>query len=295
MNTKDLECRLAQAQLARYVAGEELAAELVADLEAHIAECADCHAAVEARRRILGQRLFRGEGFASQAPAESSVAPVVEPYAVVEMPAQPSERKSRLPAWMEGVLPVGSGMASGGVARKWRPLALSLLLSGVLIAMTAMAKNPNALFGERVAPTPGKGTAAAPPVGAQDRASTPPTSRSNDRPATHPSQGPNEANPSTATVAPGAASGGSTIGSPPPNRTDPSLPANQARADEAHRSAANARPATERVGAPPRQGRQARPTSASGPVPNPARRRTRAQDEVGSIRVYDSEGNLIRP
>lgn len=293
MNTKDLECRLAQAQLARYVAGEELAAELVADLEAHLAECAECHAAVEARRNVLAQRLFRGEAFASQPQSDSPSGDRIEPYAAVEMVARLHRRGGWLQSWVEVLSQAGSRTASAGSARKWRPLALSLLLSGLLIAMTAMAKNPNSLFGERVAPTT--------PIAERNSAG----SLSDGRPMPMASRSSSASEGSAITFVPNAenptSSGGSSSLATAPSsaesensQTRVSAP-REVEADSGDRPTLATGKRPKEGNAPPSLDPAARPNSPPSPARNTARPRVGARTDVGSIRVYDSNGNPIRP
>jgi hypothetical protein len=293
MNTKDLECRLAQAQLARYVSGEDLAAELVADLEAHLAECAECHAAVEARRSVLAQRLFRRETSATQVQTGSRPEDPTEPYAAVEMVSEPRRRGGWLQSLVEVLFQPSSPTASGGSARKWRPLALSLLLSGLLIAMTAMAKNPNSLFGERVAPTAAIGEQS--PAGSSSDGRLMPmasgSSSATEGPPTSSAPNPDNDAPSGRNSPPADAPSGD---EPTKAETGAGLP-REAEAGSGNRPTSATGTRTKEANAPPSPHPTTRPSSVPSPARNTVRPRVGARPDVGSIRVYDSNGNPIRP
>jgi hypothetical protein len=267
-----------------------LAAELVADLEAHLAECAECHAAVEARRNILAQRLFRGEAFAAQAPIESRPEGPIEPRAAVQMVAEPRRRAGWLQSWGEVLFRAGSGTVTGGSTRKWRPLALSLLLSGLLIAMTAMAKNPNSLFGERVA-NPA-------PIGEQSPAGSSPDV--GPMPMAAPSSSATEGSPTTSIANPDqpTPSGRSPSSAAATANHEPVTPETRAAVPREAEAGSGDRPTlatgtrSKEVDAPHST---TRPSSSPSPARNTVRPRPGARPDVGSIRVYDSEGNPIRP
>ncbi|MBS1704366.1 MAG: zf-HC2 domain-containing protein [Armatimonadetes bacterium] len=53
MDLLNIECQLTQAQMARYLAGENLPADTVKQLERHLAECANCRDAAEAKKQDL--------------------------------------------------------------------------------------------------------------------------------------------------------------------------------------------------------------------------------------------------
>jgi hypothetical protein len=53
MQVQNVECRLAQAQIARYLAGENLPDDTIQELERHLARCAGCREALAVRRQAL--------------------------------------------------------------------------------------------------------------------------------------------------------------------------------------------------------------------------------------------------
>lgn len=108
---EDFACQLAGNQLARYLAGERLSPEAVAQLESHVASCARCRERVLNRREEVRQ-------------------------AVDETPPDPPGVKSPRPSWKL----VGSA----------KPVVLSGCLALVLVAMSYVGRNPSALFGDRV-------------------------------------------------------------------------------------------------------------------------------------------------
>lgn len=113
---KTLECQLAQAQLGRYVAGHRLSEEVLEQLELHISNCADCKAAVQARRDNLNK------------PAPPTTAVVK-----VAVDEQEDDPPSSSPSY-------------------FKPVILSALLAGVLLSMGAVTKDPTRLFGNRADP-----------------------------------------------------------------------------------------------------------------------------------------------
>ena len=112
MQTRNLECQLAMAQLKRYLSGSKLSDEALEALESHLVDCPVCRLAVQAQK--------------------VHTEPVLPTQAVVQTPAPTPEPKK---APLQGHL---------------KTLALAVGLATVLIAMSMIANDPTKLFGERL-------------------------------------------------------------------------------------------------------------------------------------------------
>lgn len=119
MQTRNLECQLAMAQLKRYLSGARLSDEAMEALESHVIECPECQLAVQAQR--------------AQNEQTAPTAPLTQ--AVVQTPA-PTAQSSK---------PVLGGHL--------KTLGLSLGLAIILIAMSMIANDPTKLFGDRLQST----------------------------------------------------------------------------------------------------------------------------------------------
>lgn len=80
MQVQNVECQLARAQLSRYVAGDVLPEETLAELEAHLASCPDCRE-VAAKHKELFERLSE----------QQQAAPATQPEEGEELPAMPAD------------------------------------------------------------------------------------------------------------------------------------------------------------------------------------------------------------
>lgn len=127
MSVKSLECQLAQAQLGRYVAGDNISDEALAQLEAHIARCLDCKEAAAKRREVL-----------------AGVTPTAT--AVIQAPSTKSAKDNSL---IRKLLSVKE--AKGSFVK---PTILAAGLAGTLLLMGNFANDPSRLFGERASTQP---------------------------------------------------------------------------------------------------------------------------------------------
>ena len=119
MQTRNLECQLAMAQLKRYLSGAKLSDEAMEALESHIIECPACQLAVQAQR--------------AQNEKAAPVSPLTQ--AVVQTPAPTAQS--------------GKPVLGGHL----KTLGLSLGLATILIAMSMIANDPTKLFGDRLQST----------------------------------------------------------------------------------------------------------------------------------------------
>lgn len=156
MQVQELECQIAQAQMGRYLSGEEMPTDMLEELEGHIAGCDRCREVLQVRRQSLEMLLL-------------------EPTPNVEAPPQPKRSKKSVKAAVsvpeETHVPAAfSGKPTqivpdinlGGEERRETPtdflrknaktLAYSGLLALVLVVMSFFLREPTKLFGERVLP-----------------------------------------------------------------------------------------------------------------------------------------------
>ena len=119
MQTRNLECQLAMAQLKRYLSGAKLSDEAMEALESHVIECPTCQLAVQAQR--------------AQNEQATPVSPLTQ--AVVQTPAPTAQS--------------GKPILGGHL----KTLGLSLGLATILIAMSMIANDPTKLFGDRLQST----------------------------------------------------------------------------------------------------------------------------------------------
>ena len=138
MQLKDLECQLAQSQLTRYLRGAPLSAEALEALEAHISECEHCRSEVAAKRSVLAEEAAPTHVVAHQPVQEA-------PAAAPQVEALPEEAP-QLPIKSAVVLKLLEKLPSNA-----RPIVLSTALALLLITMSAVAKDPTKVFGERLA------------------------------------------------------------------------------------------------------------------------------------------------
>ena len=133
MSLKNLECKLAQAQLARYISGEPISPDILRHLEDHVAECRECKAEISERKRAL----------------ETVLTPS---HAVVQLPQGELEENSKpLSAARERLLTALSGATPTKKKDFRKPLLLATALAVVLFAMSYISKDPTRLMGNTVA------------------------------------------------------------------------------------------------------------------------------------------------
>ncbi len=155
MPVKNVECQLAQAQLQRYMAGDQLTKEVLSSLEQHISSCEPCRADAKAVRERIKERS-----------KTSTVAAVHMPVA----PSKAAQLMQTLNLKTASALP-DPRPAEAGARRNLKPLYYSGALALLLVGMTYL-NDPTKLFGGRAdAAAP---IAAAIPVASSDVV-TPPT------------------------------------------------------------------------------------------------------------------------
>lgn len=125
-----LECELARALMGRYLAGEEISAEPMRQLETHVKACAGCRAHLDEKRLELAN------GLSGLKPKKAA------PWAKWTAAKQPKE--------VDGAKVFTKPQTS---PLNVKTLSLSIGLAFVLFAMSAVAKDPTTLFGPKAAGT----------------------------------------------------------------------------------------------------------------------------------------------
>ncbi len=150
MQVQNIECQLARVQLKRYLAGEELPADLLSDLENHLRNCSDCQKVVDQQKASLN-------GMAAATPAAPKIK-LPNPFAaiVARRPKAESEPDLATPA---DVLAEPGAEIAPAAQPFWRnrnnlkTLGLTSGLAIVLILMSTVFRDPTAMFGPRALPS----------------------------------------------------------------------------------------------------------------------------------------------
>ncbi|HRF59902.1 MAG TPA: hypothetical protein PLH94_08320 [Fimbriimonadaceae bacterium] len=284
MAVANIECRLAQAQMNLFLSGDPLGEDVLGELEDHIAECADC------RRMLATKRL---ELLAQQAPAPAAK-PSKAPSKWNPLREKPTETQ-----------PESAVVEARPRTPMGKPLVYSIGLAAVLVAMSFFS-DPTRLFGDRLA------TAKTPTRAASPAPETTPVSTST---APAPTPAKNEPDVVASELALEAASNEGaypldTIDQPPATPDEERaaaafvIEAMNAGAEEAA-PAVETPPPAKPVQAPPVPEVKAKPTDrrpirrvrSQAPRRSTLRRATvkKPAAKGGGIRVYDSQGNPIRP
>lgn len=151
MPAKNIECQLAQGQIGRYLAGANMSEESVAQLEGHIAECEDCSAYIDQKKKSLKElATLRKAAVYMEEPAEADVeapASAPEPKHPAAKALIDAIREKTAAAKTAG--PILETKREVGTPRvtHWKALAYSTGLGLVLYGMTFVTANPTALFG----------------------------------------------------------------------------------------------------------------------------------------------------
>jgi len=173
MSVQNIECQIAQAQIARLLVNEPLGQAIMADLETHVAACPDCQAFIISKNRSLD--VVVGD---SEKPAKTKKTTKRKPEVEEAIQENDNERLA-FEKLFSPKLPkaaVETKREASTAASFWKPLAYSGALAVVLFAMSYVMKNPTSLFGDRVL-TPASADAKAPDNASDNRAAdlTPPS------------------------------------------------------------------------------------------------------------------------
>ncbi len=139
MQSENLECQIAQAQMGRYLGGEGLSSEAISQLETHVRACTDCKAAIQERRRAL----------------ESVLAlPLTEDIPALKVSRSVNIKPASM-KWVDAIRREPSEPATPEARKKarWRTPAYAGGLVVVLVAMSMLSKEPTKVFGNRAIDT----------------------------------------------------------------------------------------------------------------------------------------------
>lgn len=140
MQVKNFECQIARAQITRYLAGEPLTEDMIGQLEAHVAKCADC-------KQVLNERKMALQALVTPQPKKIYRTAVVE----VEEDAEPeASARQTLSQRLVGLLPKPKAESSKSLGK---PAVYAAGLAVVLIAMSYFSKNFGSIMGPKAAQT----------------------------------------------------------------------------------------------------------------------------------------------
>ncbi len=175
MQVKNVECQIAQAQMRRYLVGEEMPKAVVGDLEAHLKGCADCMAAAQLERESLSSVLTNRITGQSRKPASpdapSPQSPI--PFATKFAPKKLQPGKAAIQAPVD-ILDTPDEQFAPKPKKKsidLKTVAYSVGLALILVLMSTVMKDPTAIFGPRAS----EATTDTPQAAADPAETTPPT------------------------------------------------------------------------------------------------------------------------
>lgn len=161
MQVKNIECQIAQAQLRRYLTGEEMPKGLVGDLEAHIKNCNECMAAAQHQRESLSGVLASKIMGKSPVPLDSTggANAVIKKYTQKRetkqtvVPFEPAKAAVQTPL---DILDTPDEHFASKIKKKKiskpsnvKTIAYSVGLAVLLVLMSTVFKDPTSLFGPR--------------------------------------------------------------------------------------------------------------------------------------------------
>lgn len=165
MPVQNIECQIAKAQLGRYLQGEKMDAEVVRQLEEHVATCPHCKEELAEKRNSLLAALSQREEATHPAP-EAVFREEPSPSKNLIQALQRQQQASAAKAATTEDAPQ-TAVASVPVKNPafWKPIAYSVCLGVVLIGMSIVGKNGVNILGDRAADVlPTAGTASKPPA-----------------------------------------------------------------------------------------------------------------------------------
>lgn len=180
MQVKNVECQIAQAQMRRYLAGEDMPTAVVSDLEAHLKGCADCMAAAQIERQSLAGVLSNKLTGKSRGNAAKD-APSPIPAALKLAPKRKLRTgKATVQAPVDMLDTPDDQFAPARKPRKkttinLRTVAYSIGLALILVVMSTVLQDPTTIFGPRASepkqdtPPPATETEQAPTKSAADK------------------------------------------------------------------------------------------------------------------------------
>jgi len=140
MPVTNIECQLVRAQISRYLRGEELPADVMRQLEAHLLACDECKEVLLARKSELRARLAKSPEKRNALKEAAS-----KLKAAVSLPEEETRPMSTTASVSEPSHVAKNGLRPSVFAK---PAAYTVVLAAVLVAMTQMSKG-GGFFGPR--------------------------------------------------------------------------------------------------------------------------------------------------
>ncbi len=154
MRVRNIECQLAQGQVRRYLNGDPLSDVAVEQLEDHLGECPDCNEFFQdCKQELIEDKAESEIEEEVYAPAQSSASSEISavPRFLVDAIRQKRETLDKV------VKPIATHAVINDVREErqsfksyTKPLAYSIVLAGVLIAMSTFMRDPSRVLGDRV-------------------------------------------------------------------------------------------------------------------------------------------------
>lgn len=144
MSVQTIECHIATVLMKRFLDGEDLPAELLADLEKHIKSCPTCQSTVNDQKHSLEEILDGPEeatGFMANLAGKVGMKPATAGGFATAYPTAALVANARMT----------SSTTPGGIAAFKNPkvLFLSCGLALTLVAMSTVLRDPTMLFGKK--------------------------------------------------------------------------------------------------------------------------------------------------
>lgn len=190
MAGKNIECQLAQAQMGRYVRGDNFSAEALNHLESHLFECPVCMEVLSARKRALQALLSTEPEFTKESESPESARTRVLRQAMLNKiraeHEQSVNQQEPIPAPVQAAVAEQAAVATPEQANTkpaintksfTKPFALTGVLIVLLVAMNTVLKDPTQILGprasEKVAASNAEPNAAAPEIETSDTSAIP--------------------------------------------------------------------------------------------------------------------------
>lgn len=141
MQVKNIECQIAQAQLRRYLTGEEMPNTIVTDLETHLRHCPECMAAAQSLRESL-KGVLNGKVTGKPVPEVPQARPQPKAQA-------PTQALVQTPADFLDQPDSEFKPAKAPKKSTMKTLAYSGALAVLLVLMSTVFKDPTTLFGPK--------------------------------------------------------------------------------------------------------------------------------------------------
>lgn len=143
MQVQNVECHLAQAQLKRFLAGEELPEDLLVDLEHHVSNCPDCRHAAE-----------RSGGVPTPSETSGKEKPRLPWATVMQVLKKKDSAAAGSPQSPPDILAAPGSELAPVPKNRVKVALLTTALAAVLVAMTLISRDPTVIFGRKASESP---------------------------------------------------------------------------------------------------------------------------------------------